>query len=242
MKFKFLLLTSVFYVSNMFAAEWGYEKHNGPKVWGKLDKKFILCQTGKEQSPINVVDSETKKAKNELFLLYGTDSKKVLNNGHGIKVEFGDAGNTTFKGKRYKLLQLHFHTPSETTIEGVRYPMEMHLVHKSKDDKLLVVGVLFKEGAENEELNAVISKSSTKINDPQPLSNLHIVELLPSKYNYYAFDGSLTTPPCNENVQWIILKTPVEASAKQLNAFQSILHNVARDTQPVNNRVIYSAP
>ncbi len=241
MKIKSMFLVYSLFANSLFAADWGYDRHNGPNMWSSLDSRYKLCGNGIEQSPINIKDSITKNTNNELFLLYGTNSTSIVNNGHSIEVKFDNAGGVVYKNTQYNLIQLHFHTPSENMINDKQYPMEMHLVHSDNKGNLLVVGVLFKEGLENDEIRGIISKSSTHVDYAERIKKVFIMDLLPKSKGYYAFYGSLTTPPCTENVQWIVLKEAVEASRDQIDILHSILHNVARDIQPINKRVILSA-
>lgn len=220
-------------------AHWGYSEDNGPKNWGKLG--FETCQNGKSQSPINIITKDTKKSKNALAFQYSNDSTNIVNNGHSLQVNFQKKGSITFKKTKYNLVQLHFHTPSENQVDGKTYPLEMHLVHESSDHKFLVVAVFFDEGKANAILQDIVNTAPSEVGSENKLGNLAPSALLPKKNAYYAFIGSLTTPPCTENVQFVVLKTPVDASKEQIDALHAILHDDARDTQPLNGRVVESA-
>lgn len=226
----------------MYAAHWGYGEHNGPEMWAKLDPKFAICSTGMHQSPINIQASKTTEAKNELHILHGTNAKDIVNNGHTVQVSFSEAGGVVFKNKRYLLVQLHFHTPSETQIEGKSYPMEMHLVHKSDAGELLVLAVLFEQGETNVALNNILTYAPNDVNKNYPMDMVSISQMLPKTKGYYAFSGSLTTPACSEGVQWVVLKESISASKSQIETLNAIMKENARGVQPLNNRVILSAP
>lgn len=238
---KYLLML-VFGLGTMQAAQWGYGEHNGPAIWSKLDSKFKVCGTGMKQSPIDIQTSNVEVSNNQLHLLYGENAKDIVYNGHSVQVDFDEAGGLVFKNRKYKLVQLHFHTPSETHIDGKTYPMEMHMVHQDKNGNLLVLAVLFEKGKNNVALNRIISRAPADINKTYPIGNVHISQILPKKTGYYAFSGSLTTPPCSEGVQWVVLKDSVEVSQAQIDAMHAILKDSARNIQPTNNRVIFSAP
>lgn len=235
-------LSLMFGVGVMQAAHWGYGEHNGPSMWGKLDPKFQICSTGMRQSPINIQANKTTESKNELHVLYGTNARDIMNNGHTVVVHFDEAGGLVYQNNKYELVQLHFHTPSETQINGKTYPMEMHLVHKDKKNNYAVLAILFEKGQNNMMLNNILSYAPIDLNKAYPMDIIYISQMLPKKYGYYAFSGSLTTPPCSEGVQWIVLKDTVEASQSQIDAMHAILKDVARDVQPINDRVILSAP
>ncbi|WP_238700258.1 carbonic anhydrase [Helicobacter jaachi] len=215
---------------------WGYGEENGPKQWGKLG--FETCANGKAQSPINIIVKDTKKAKNALSFAYKSDSQNIVNNGHSLQVNFDKQGTITFKKKKYNLVQLHFHTPSENHIDGKEYPLEMHLVHASSDNKFLVVAVFFDEGRANQILQDVVNTAPAQVDSTNDLTNLNVGALLPKSHSYYAFMGSLTTPPCTEGVQFVVLKDSVQASKEQIEALHAILHDDAREPQALNGRVV----
>jgi carbonic anhydrase len=149
------------------------------------------------------------------------------------------AGSATLDGVEYKLLQFHFHTPSEEKIDGKSYPLVAHLVHKNAEGQLAVVAVLFKAGKENAALKPVFDHLPAKEGETRKLDvAVDAADLLPANRAYYAFTGSLTTPPCSEEVRWQVLKTPVELSSSQLAAFRKLYRMNARPVQPLNGRKV----
>ena len=219
MKKRFLLF---FITSFLQAAHWGYGIDDGAEKWASLSPDYALCKTGKRQSPINITRSHLKPTENQLRFLYKHQEKvkNIINNGHSVQINFQNGSAVRLKNTYYSLVQLHFHSPSETQIEGKNFPMEMHIVHQDKQGNTLVIAALFEEGKEN----------------------LNINNILPKQNGYYAFDGSLTTPPCNENVQWVVFVNPIQISKKQIETFQAVLHHNARNVQPLGDRVIEVAP
>lgn len=243
MKKQFVLLLFLLHI--LQAAHWGYDIDDGPEKWASLSPNYALCKNGKHQSPINITRSRIIDTENHLTLAYKTEkeaAKNTTNNGHSVQINFQNGGEVRFKNTRYSLVQLHFHTPSETQIEGKRFPMEMHIVHQNKKGDTLVIAALFEEGKENPSLQKIIDSMPAKTNQSKPFSTLDMNGILPMQSGYYAFDGSLTTPPCSENVQWVVFQNPTQASKKQIEAFQAILHHNARDVQPIDDRVIEIAP
>jgi len=221
------------------AAHWSYEGHGGPAQWAELEKDYATCGLGKIQSPINI--TETKKEKlAEIEFSYQPSTLKLLNNGHTIQVNVADGSSIKIDADQYKLVQYHFHTPSEEQVQGKYFAMVAHLVHKNAAGQLAVVAVLFEQGRENEALKPVWSKLPEKESIEQAFAETKVnaAQLLPATKGYYAFEGSLTTPPCSEGVRWLVLKQPVELSAQQLAQFRSIIHSNARPVQPLNGRVV----
>jgi carbonic anhydrase len=139
--------------------------------------------------------------------------------------------------KEFQLLQFHFHTPSENTINGKYFPMEAHFVHSTKEKELAVVAVMFKIGKENPTLKKLIEKMPKKVNDTSVV-HIKAQDLLPKSLEYYRFNGSLTTPPCTEGVRWFVLKEPLEISKEQLEAFESVMGKNNRPLQSINARII----
>ena len=224
------------------APHWSYAEHGGAAHWAELDKSFETCKLGKHQSPINIVTKGVKPAAADVkpvAFAYAAGPGEVVNNGHTIQVNLASSGAITLDGTEYKLLQFHFHTPSEEKVDGKAYPLVAHLVHKSADGKLAVVAVLFKQGKDNATLKPVFAKLPAKEGDKVALDGtIDITALLPADHGYYSFPGSLTTPPCSEEVRWQVLKTPVEVSGAQLASFRKLYAMNARPVQPLNARQV----
>jgi carbonic anhydrase len=218
-------------------AHWAYEGEEGPSAWGKLEG-FELCEHGKEQSPI---DLRWKKPSNKrkIEFHYASDANgKILDNGHTIQVNL-DAGNyALIEGKRFELVQFHFHSHSEHALSKKFFPLEMHFVHKDSEGKLAVVGVLFEEGKENSEIKKLWSElPSEKEKEVQiQHAKLNLNALLPTQLTHYHYQGSLTTPPCTEGVSWNVLNTPIKVSKEQLQNFTHLYSNNFRPLQNVNER------
>jgi carbonic anhydrase len=146
-------------------------------------------------------------------------------------------------GQTWNLLQFHFHTPSEHTLDGKAYDAELHLVHKSEaGTDLAVAGVFLKVGRANAPLAAVFDHAPKDVSsEPRPIANtmVDLTPLLPAKAAYYTYPGSLSVPPCSENVTWYVLAQPVEVSADQLQKLvEAIGAKTARPVQPLNGRAV----
>jgi carbonic anhydrase len=238
-----LLAVAAFVAASASAAEshghWGYAGNSGASHWADMDANFQTCKLGKLQSPINIETKTVEKAAlKPIDFAYSAGAAEVVNNGHTIQVTPAAGGSAAFDGVDYKLLQFHFHTPSEEKINGKAYPMVAHLVHQNADGKLAVVAVLFKVGKRNAALAPIFDKLPAKEGDKRSLEGVNAADLLPADKAYYAFMGSLTTPPCSEEVRWQVMKTPVTISAGQLEAFKKRFKMNARPVQPLNGRVV----
>lgn len=221
------------------SAHWSYTGETSPEHWADLDDAYSLCRSGKEQSPIDISSAEQSTA-GTLKFNYIPTVLSVVNNGHTIQANIQqNAGSVTLDSGEYNLIQFHFHTPSEETIDGKHYDMVAHLVHANDNKELAVVAVLFEVGAENPAIKAMFDalpkeegKTLEGINGFDPAS------LLPANKDFYSFMGSLTTPPCSEGVHWQVMKTPVTLSQAQLDEFKAIFPHNARPIQPLNDRKV----
>lgn len=221
-------------------AHWGYSGENGPAHWGDLKPEYFACKSGKNQSPINLTGMIKTKLPAVKYA-YGKTSLAVVNNGHAIQANYAKgAGKMTFGGHTYKLLQFHFHSPSENTIKGKSFPLEAHLVHADDAGNLAVVTVMFTKGKANKLLEKVWKIMPTKAGKTNTAkTKINVSDLLPKNKGYYYFNGSLTTPPCSEGVRWIVLKSAVNVSKAQVDKFHSVMHqDTNRPVQPLNAREV----
>jgi carbonic anhydrase len=223
---------------------WAYEGETGPQAWGQLKPDFNLCAIGKRQSPINIEDGNTLQGPAEpVQFAYAPSNGTVVNNGHTIQVDVQGENAITVRGSTYRLLQFHFHTPSEEQINFKRFPMVAHLVHKNNEGQLAVVAVLLQEGESNPMVDKVWTYMPLDTNDRvrMPQGLLDVNGLLPKDQRYYQFMGSLTTPPCSEGVLWMVMKQPMTISKGQYKLFTQLYPNNARPVQPINGRPVREA-
>lgn len=226
---------------------WGYDCAEGaPFVWGRLAPAYALCGEGRAQSPIDVsTTGAVKKALPPLAPAYGRSDLQVVNDGHTVKAEVPvDAARLRVGERTYRLVQFHWHTPSEHWVDGELYPMELHLVH-ADENGLLVLGALVKEGRANPELEKIWRVLPRQAGDRAEVHGFDLAALLPASLRSYRYPGSLTTPPCDQGVQWVLLAEPVEMSAQQIEAFQGLFLGTdrfpvgnARPVQPRNGREV----
>jgi len=217
---------------------WGYVGNGAAHRWGDLSTEFEACKKGVQQSPINI----NEFVQGQLPALSGNYQPvplEVANNGHTVQVNYAPGSGFRAQDKNFNLLQFNFRTPSEHYVDGAPYPMEAHFVHKAADGALGVVGVMFKVGEHNPVIEGIWQ------NVPQAGSaktvdgvEINAGDLMPADKSYYKYDGSLTTPPCTEGVQWYVMKEPIELSAKQLTAFQAVFPVNARPIQALGERVV----
>jgi carbonic anhydrase len=233
------------------APHWSYEGAEAPSHWAALSPDFALCGSGHQQSPIDIVSPAATLLRAGAAGFEGARFDRVdprtvpvdiVNNGHTVQVDTVGSGVLLIGNDRYVLQQFHFHTPSEHTVDGRSFPLEVHFVHRTADGKLAVVGLLFEEGAENPALTPYWSRMPKSAGPPVDLGRggVDILKVLPPRYDVYRYAGSLTTPPCSEGVNWLVLKEHATASAAQIEAFRTLMRHDNRPVQPLNRRAIYT--
>ncbi len=206
---------------------------------------------GSSQSPIDL-QPETNFFEGEtpvLAFAYTTSALHVINNGHSIEYEIDDASNTlTVDGTDYALLQFHFHSPSEHTVDGQNAAMEMHLVHKSQSDALAVVSILIFPGEAEQPWIASASwdeipaQAGECLEDEETVLDMDDLingQLGGGTKDVVHYNGSLTTPPCSEDVEWFILGEYMLLSSEQIATFSDIYSGNNREVQALNDRTIF---
>lgn len=223
------------------AADWGYQKQTAPEHWSTLKQEYQSC-AGKNQSPINI-DQTTKALLTPLKFDYKAASETIINNGHTVQVNFKAGNHLELDGQRFELKQFHLHSPSENTIKGKQYPMELHLVHANAQGELAVVAMMYEAGNKNTKLDELWKELPQHAGEAVTLKHTDVAEaFLPERLDYYRFNGSLTTPPCSEGVRWVVLKDIQQASSSQIQAFTDLMGHHGginnRPVQPQNARLV----
>ena len=218
---------------------WDYSEARGPSHWGELKPEFATCKTGHHQSPIDIRDPQKADLPSIKFN-YKPSPLHIIDNGHTVMVNYAPGSFLSVGEKTYTLKQFHFHRPSEEKINGKAYEMSVHLVHQDPEGKLGVVAVLLQKGEDNPLVRELWSNLPKEKEKEEDFDNVQIdlIGLLPSTRAYYTFSGSLTTPPCTEDVTWFVLKQPVTVSGKEIEQFSRLYRHDARPTQPVYDRIV----
>lgn len=224
-----------------FAADtnWGYEGTDGPAKWGELDPANKACSLGDQQSPINIADT-IKAQLPPLKMTWAKTAKDLVNTGHTIQVNMGESSVLSIGGGgNYRLEQFHFHRPSEHTVNGASFPMEVQFVHSNAAGNLAVVSVFMTAGRLNKAFNAIVLTMPNRAGPPIAAdSKIDPNAFLPAKRSYYRYAGSLTTPPCAETVEWLVLTEPVQVADADINSFARLYPMNARPAQKDNRRFV----
>lgn len=222
---------------------WSYQGPRGAAHWSSLDPAYEICNTGKAQSPIDIHNARKAHLPPLRFDYKSEPARYVINNRWTLRVNYHDAPGTgsflVIGDKRYQVIQFHFHHPAEETIDGKRYPMILHIMNKSSDGQVVGVTVLLKKGRANPLFQSILKYGpATEGQVAVPGLEVNPAAMLPRDKAYYRYMGSVSAPPCTEGVLWIVMKTPVEVSEAQIQAFAKLFPDDARPPQPLNGRLV----
>lgn len=224
-------------------AHWGYAGEVAPEHWAELDPQYQACNAPSGQSPIDIRDARVDPSLPPLELRFLPGKATLVDNGHSIQVNV-DGSRGLLGGKRYRLLQFHFHSPSEHAVDGKHADMEIHMVLQADDCSAAVLSVLLMAGDTPnpliERLWSKIPAAEERVGTTWPLDDLvDPAQLLPADRGYFTYEGSLTTPPCAPSLPFFILRTPVPVSTAQVERFRAALGpSTARPIHPTGDRVI----
>ena len=197
-----------------------------------------LCASGAQQSPVDLVDAIEADTPPVGFNWSVTRGGTVTNTGSTLEVDLSLSGSLETQGQSYTLKGFHFHTPSEHTIEGRKFPLEIHLVHETEAGALAIVGVLVQEGPPLDQLDPIWATTPVRPGAAQVLFEIDPLRLIPGDRTHYLYEGSTTTPPCSETATWIVMASPISASRAQIEAYLQLFSSNARPVQPLNRRYI----
>ncbi|KAK7262284.1 hypothetical protein RJT34_29850 [Clitoria ternatea] len=234
-------------------SEFNYDinSEKGPLHWGEIKPEWSICNSGSMQSPIDLLNKRVQIVTHlgTLQLNYQPSNATLRNRGHDIQLEWLEGTSyLQVNGTQYVLKQFHWHSPSEHTIHGRRFDLELHMVHETPSGETAVIGILYKAGKPDpllslltNELEGVSDRmagAETAVGAMDP----RMVKIGTSTTHYYRYIGSLTVPPCDQNVSWTILRQVRSVSREQIRLLRVAVHDEsnsnARPLQPVNKRLV----
>ncbi|XP_020204751.1 alpha carbonic anhydrase 7 [Cajanus cajan] len=223
----------------------------GPFNWGDIKPEWSKCKNGSMQSPIDLLNERVQIVSHlgTLQMNYRPSNATLKNRGHDIKLAWlAGTSYLQINGTQYVLKQFHWHSPSEHTIDGKRLDLELHMVHETPSGQTAVIGMLYKVGTVPDPFLALLTKhlvtisNSTGAEKDVGVMDPRLVKISISGTQYYRYVGSLTTPPCTEDVSWTILREMRSVSREQIRLLREAVHDDsgvnARPLQPINNRFV----
>ncbi|MED6220301.1 hypothetical protein PIB30_043572 [Stylosanthes scabra] len=226
----------------------------GPEHWGDLKKEWEACKNGDMQSPIDLSHERVQVVPNsrDMKRHYKPQRAILVNRAHDVAVEWqGDAGYLDINGTHFSLQQAHWHWPSEHTIHGRRFDLELHMVHVNTQpdgtNKTAVLAVLYRYGSFPDPFLSKLGKYMMEIHEEEEEEkSIGVIDPLEIKlggHMYYKYLGSLTAPPCNEGVIWTINKQIRSVSREQVKLMKETVLKYyakknARPVQQLNEREV----
>lgn len=223
------------------AGVWHYGGKDGPSHWAQADANNSACGVGREQSPIDLGDRAVHLGQDRMALHWQPGLFHIVNNGHTIEAEAPPGSSVTVDGAVLPLRQVHFHLPSEHVLRGRHWAMEAHFVHQAQGGgRAVVVAVPMMAGTANPVFHAIMGAAG-KLGSERAL-RINPAALLPAIAAHFRYEGSLTTPPCSEVVDWEVLANPVSVSGADIEKFRQLVGVNARPVQPVGRRFVLKVP
>lgn len=232
-------------LAGQWKTHWTYDGATGAAHWASLDPAYAACN-GREQSPIDI-EGARKALLPPLEFSFHLGAVRFINNSYTERVNYpaGNGNSVSIGGRRFELVQFHFHHPSEELIHGRAAPMETHFMFRSADGKDIGVAAFIEPGRVNQAVRALWAHMPLQPGPERLVPGLQInpAALLPADHaDYYLYTGSLSAPPCTEGVDWYVLKQPVQLSQAQIDAFAALYPHDVRPVQPLNGRLVRQTP
>ena len=142
--------------------------------------------------------------------------------------------------RRFDLVYFDFHVPGEHAHKGYRPDMSIQLVHQDVEGNYAIVEVPMVTGVPNAWFTQLWRHVPRKAGEEKLVDSFlyNVIDVLPSDKAYFTYTGSLTHPPCTENVTWFVLKKPVQISDDQIREFSRVIPLSARPLQNLFDRVV----
>ena len=221
---------------------WGYKGAFGPQFWSSLHTSFELCKAGKEQSPIDLVWKKPLASGSVAVADYAATGVRLIARAQNLMFEVAAGSKLNYNGKDYALKDFVFHNPSEHSLSGRNFPLELQLRHQAESGEILQLAVFFQEGESNaliQKLWDAIPREKNQAVSIEPLG-ASLAALLPTSTTHYVYRGSLTQPPCTEAVTWLVFNSPLTASKAQIEAFKALYQDNVRPVQALGERKYFN--
>ncbi len=221
---------------------WTYSGDQGPEHWGQLAPEYAGCATGSQQSPVNIVSpASISMPCDPLRFRYRSSSLFIANDGAGLRVGYDRGSYLVAEGLSYELVEMRFHVPGEHRIDGGVPDAELQLVHASERGDIAIVAVPIVAGTRHNQMLRRVLDNAPELPGEQYYGRnvgFNPVFLLPGRKDYFAYEGSLTVPPCREGVHWYVFRNPLEVKPDDIRRLARLVGNNARPVQALRGRQV----
>jgi carbonic anhydrase len=227
--------------------------------YSRQDEWPPLCLTGTEQSPTNIITQDVEFDDNLIDLeMTGWEEEydgTFLNIGLNVRFLPDSPGQVTTRNHigLFDLLNCHFHWGRETgegsghQIDSDPGELEVHCVHRKRNatdntvrDYLSVISVIADVDEDAELSGPWLQLNVSKIlpfNTSVGVSGFRFDLLLPNNRDYYYYEGSFTSPPCYEIVQWFVMKSRITVPGAYMKELRKLECNNEGDLLGFNFRM-----
>lgn len=223
---------------------WRYSGPEGPSHWAELSPAYEACGNNL-QSPVALSSTRALTAPCEpLRFRYRSSSLYIKNEGVALRMGYDRGSYLVIEGLSYELVELRFHVPGEHAIDGRIADAELQLIHGNNRGDIAIVAVPLLDGRRvNQTLRRMLEHAPMQPGDQFFGRNIGInaLFLLPGRKDYFAYQGSLTRPPCTEGVRWFVLREPLEIDSLEIRRLGQLIGDNARPLQPLRGRPIRQA-
>jgi carbonic anhydrase len=221
---------------------WSHVGQFGPHRWAELSPEFSACGNPRGQSPISIPTAAAIPAPcNPLRFRYRSSPLYITNDGRALRLGYDRGSFVVIDGLSYELVELRFHVPGEHALDGRVPDGELQLIHGNNRGDIAIIAVPLEAGRRVNQILRRVLDHAPSVADRQFYGRnvgVNALFLLPGRKDYFAYRGSLTRPPCSEDVRWYVLKTPLEVEAGDLRRLGQIVGPNARPLQPVAGREV----
>jgi carbonic anhydrase len=225
--------------------QWTYGGDKGPDRWAELSPEFGACARSERQSPVALTDAVAVPVPCEpLRFRYRSSPLYITNDGRALRLGYDRGSFLVVEGLSYELVELRFHVPAEHFVDGRSADGELHLIHANNRGDIAVVAVPLEGGRRvNQILRRVLENAPTSAGEAFYGRNVGVNAsfMLPGRKDYFAYEGSLTRPPCTEGVRWYVMRTPLEVATADLQRLAALIGPNVRPLQPLGGRRVIRA-
>ncbi len=219
--------------------EWGYSGAGAPENWASISTDYSMCSEGTKQSPVDITGYQKGDAP-PLSFSFRRDAVEVVNDGKALSINYTKGNRLGLSERTYQLTSVRTHTPSEHTIDGQSFALELQLFHEQTFGDLAIVSFLYTLGDPDPVIQNIIDAAPDE--SGQSITEglvLNAADYAPEDLGYYKYEGSLTTPPCTEPVDWFIMLEQGSVSQEQIDQVAALTGGGNnRPLQPLGDRSI----
>ncbi len=219
--------------------EWGYSGAGAPENWASISADNALCGEGAKQSPVDITGHQPGDAP-PISFSYRRDAVEIANDGKVLSINYGRGNRLGLSERTYQLATVNLHTPSEHTIDGQSFALELQIVNEQTFGDIAVVSFLHSVGDPDPVIQGIIDAAPASGQSATEGLVLNAGDFAPEDLGYYKYEGSLTKPPCTEPVDWFIMLEQRTVSQEQVDQISALTGgtNNNRPMQPLGGRGI----